>query len=320
MPALTRVAILDDYQDIASSMADWNFGPAIRVERFTEVIPAGALPSRLREFDAIVAMRERTPFPRTLIEQLPSLKLLVTTGRRNASIDVNAAAARGIIVCGTATLSTPPVEIAWALMLALARRIPQEATAMRNGGWQTTVGVGLHGKTLGVLGLGRLGTEVARIGKAFGMDVIAWSQNLTTEQAAAAGARYVNKEMLFATADFLSIHLVLSARTTHLVGKAELAQMKPTAYLINTARGPIVDEAALLETLIGRRIGGAGLDVFDVEPLPATHPLRKLDNVVLTPHLGYVTLENYRQMYTQAVEDIHAYLNGAPLRVIAPQE
>jgi phosphoglycerate dehydrogenase-like enzyme len=262
MAPLTRVAILDDYQDIATSMADWNFGSAVRVERFGKPIPAESLASTLRDFDAIVAMRERTSFPRLVLEQLPFLKLLVTTGRRNASIDVKAANERGILVCGTATLSTPPVEITWALILALARHIPQEANAMRHGKWQTTVGVGVHGKVLGILGLGRLGTEVARIGRAFGMDVIAWSQNLTVEQADASGARHVDKETLFRTADFVSIHLVLSPRTKDLVGKSELALMKPTAYLVNTARGPIVDEAALLRALDESRIAGAALDVL----------------------------------------------------------
>ena len=318
MPAVRRIAILDDYQDVALSMADWNLGTGVGIERFHNAVPHDALVSTLRDFDAIVAMRERTPFPAAVLEQLPSLKLLVITGRRTASIDVKAAVERGIVVCGTATLATPPVEITWALILALVRHIPQEAVSMRQGAWQTTVGTGLHGKTLGILGLGRLGTEVARIGRAFGMSVTAWSQNMTPEQAAAAGASYVDKEALFRTADVLSIHLVLSARTTHLVGKAELALMKPTAYLVNTARGPIVHEAALLDALNGRRIEGAGLDVFDQEPLPPTHPLRMLDNVVLTPHLGYVTTENYREMYTQAVEDIRAYIEGKPVRVITP--
>jgi phosphoglycerate dehydrogenase-like enzyme len=320
MPSPIRVAILDDYQGVALSMADWTgLGPGVTVQSVREPIPADALATRLRDFEIIVAMRERTSFPRTLIEQLPTLKLLVTTGRRNASIDVKAAADRGVPVSGTATLSTPPVEITWALILALARHIPAEATTMRTGGWQTTIGTGLHGKVLGVIGLGRLGSEVARIGKAFSMDVVAWSQNLTSDAAAAAGARLVDKAALFRESDFVTIHLVLGARTRHLVGAAELSSMKPSAYLVNTARGPIVDEQALLAALTARRIAGAGLDVFDEEPLPDSHPFRALDNVVLTPHLGYVTTENYREMYGQAVEDIKAFLAGTPLRVIAPQ-
>jgi phosphoglycerate dehydrogenase-like enzyme len=315
-----RVAILDDYQDVARSMADWaSLGDNVDVHAFHE--PLGdedAVAIRLRDFDVIVAMRERTAFPRTLIERLPALKLLVTTGRRNAAIDVAAAAERGVPVSGTSTLPTPPVELTWGLILSLARRIPQEAEAMRRGAWQTTIGVGLHGKTLGILGLGRLGAEVAQIGKAFGMHVVAWSQNLTTDVTSSLGVELVDKATLFMSADVVTIHLVLSARTRGLVGHTELTAMKPTAFLVNTARGPIVDEAALLEALRGGAIAGAGLDVYDEEPLPAGHPLRSLDNVVLTPHLGYVTTENYQEAYGQAVENIRAFLAGAPVRVIAP--
>ena len=317
----TRVAILDDYQDVALSMADWaSLGAGVSVQSFHE--PLGgeeAIAHRLRDFDIIVAMRERTPFPRSLLARLPSLKLLVTTGRRNAAIDVKAAAERGVPVSGTSTLSMPPVELTWGLILALARKIPQESAAMRSGAWQTTIGVGLHGKTLGVIGLGRLGTEVARIGKAFGMHVVAWSQNLTTEITGPLGVELVDKDTLFRRADVVTIHLVLSARTRHLVGERELAAMKPTAFLVNTARGPIVDEQALLTARCGRRIAGAGLDVYDEEPLPADHPLRRLDNVVLTPHLGYVTVENYRVAYGEAVENIRSFLAGTPLRVIQAQ-
>ena len=318
MPSLTGIAILDDYQNVALSMADWaSLGTEVSIQSFHE--PLGneeAVAERLRDFEIIVAMRERTPFPRSLIERLPNLKLLVTTGRRNAAIDVAAATEKGVPVSGTSTLSTPTVELTWGLILALARRIPQEAEAMRRGGWQTTIGVGLHGKVLGVIGLGRLGSEVARIGKAFGMEVIAWSQNLTAEQAGAAGAQHVDKETLFRRADVVTVHLVLSARTRGLVGAAEFAAMKPTAILINTARGPIVDEQALLAALRSQRIAGAGLDVYDREPLPPEHALRRLDNVVLTPHLGYVTVENYREAYGQAVENIRAFLEGNPIRVI----
>ncbi len=299
-------------------MADWaSLGTGVSVETFHEPLgSADTIAERLRDVHVIVAMRERTPFPRSLLERLPSLKLLITTGRRNAAIDVKAAAERGVPVSGTSTLSTPPVELTWGLILALARKIPQESAAMRSGAWQTTIGVGLHGKTLGIIGLGRLGTEVALIGKAFGMHVVAWSQNLTSDITGPLGVELVDKDALFRRADVVTIHLVLSARTRGLVGGRELAAMKPDAFLINTARGPIVDEQPLLAALRSRRIGGAGLDVYDQEPLPADHPLRRLDNVVLTPHLGYVTVENYREAYGQAVENIRSFLAGTPLRVI----
>ena len=315
----TRVAILDDYQGVAVSMADWSsLGPSVSVCPFHERIGTeDELAERLRSFDIVVAMRERTPFPSSLIERLPSLKLLVTTGRRNAAIDVKAAAARGVSVCGTATLAMPPVELTWGLILALARHIPRESLAMRGGAWQTTIGVGLHGKTLGVIGLGRLGSDVARIGTAFGMNVIAWSQNLTREKTDPLGVELVDKESLFRRSDVVTVHLVLSDRTRGIIGERELAMMKPAAFLINTARGPIVDEHALIYALRHSVIAGAALDVFDEEPLPADHPLRRLENVVLTPHLGYVTTENYRLAYGEAVEDIRAFLAGAPVRVIA---
>lgn len=313
-----RVAILDDYQGIALSTADWtSLAPAVSIHPFDQRIPTEELAERLRPFDAIVAMRERTPFPATLLEQLPSLKLLVTTGRRNAAIDVGAAAARGVVVCGTATLSMPPVELTWGLILSLARHLPRETAAMRQGRWQTTVGVGLHGKTLGVIGLGRLGTDVAKIGQAFGMQVIAWSQNLTRERTDALGIEWVDKESLFQCSDVVTIHLVLSSRTRGIIGARELALMKRSAFLINTARGPIVDEGALINALRRGVIAGAGLDVFDEEPLPTDHPLRQLENAVLTPHLGYVTTENYRLAYGEAVEDIRAFLAGSPVRVIS---
>ena len=313
-----RVAILDDYQRVALSMADWAcLGEGVQTHVFHEPFASeNAAAQHLRDFDVVVAMRERTPFPRTLIERLTSLKLLITTGRRNAAIDIRAAADRGIPVCGTATLAMPPVELTWGLILALARKIPEEAQAMRAGAWQTTIGVGLHGKTLGIVGLGRLGRDVAKIGQAFGMHVVAWSQNLTAAVTEPLGVTLVDKLTLLQTADVISLHLVLSARTRHLIGEAELGAMKPTALLINTARGPIVDEAALLAALRGHRIAGAGLDVYDEEPLPTDHPLRRLDNVVLTTHLGYVTVENYREAYGQAVDDIRAFLAGTPVRVI----
>jgi len=299
-------------------MADWaSLGQGVSVQVFHQ--PLGtedAVAERLRDVDIIVAMRERTPFPASLLARLPSLKLLVTTGRRNAAIDITAAAARGVPVSGTGTMPMPPMELTWGLILALARNIPEETASMRHGTWQTTIGVGLHGKTLGVIGLGRLGSAVARIGKAFGMNVVAWSQHLTTETTGPQGVELVDKDALFRRADVVTIHVMLSGRTRHLVGERELAAMKPTAFLVNTARGPIVDEQALLAALQGRRIAGAGLDVFDEEPLPPDHPLRRLDNVVLTPHLGYVTVDNYRVAYADAVENIRSFLAGTALRVI----
>jgi phosphoglycerate dehydrogenase-like enzyme len=315
-----RLAILDDYQKAALSSADWaSLGSAVVVEAFHDVLAGeDAAAERLRDFEIIVAMRERTPFPRSLIDRLPKLKLLVTAGMRNAAIDVKAAAERGIVVAGTGMLPYPTAELTWGLILALARHIAREDQAMHNGGWQTTLGVGLRGKVLGVVGLGRLGSQVAAIGRAFQTEVIAWSQNLTVERAAAAEVERVEKEELFRRADFVTIHLLLSRRTRGLIGGAELALMKPTAYLINTSRGPIVEERALMAALDGRRIAGAALDVYDQEPLPAGHVLRRLDNVVLTPHLGYVTAENYREIYSQAVEDVRAFLAGSPLRVISP--
>lgn len=311
-----RIAILDDYQNVALSLADWTSLDA-EIEVFTSHIgDPDELATRLAGFDVVVAMRERTPFPAQLLSRLPDLKLLVTTGARNAAIDLDAARRQGITVCGTGGLASPTVELTWALILAAARNLATELPGMRAGAWQTTVGTGLSGRTLGLLGLGRLGSRVAKVGQAFGMETIAWSQNLTAERAAEHGVTAVSKSELFARADVLSIHLVLSDRTRGLVGAAELAQMKPTALLVNTSRGPIVDEAALLESLRTNRIGGAALDVFDIEPLPADHPLRSLPNVVLTPHLGYVTRENYEIFFRDVVEDIAAYRAGKPVRVI----
>jgi phosphoglycerate dehydrogenase-like enzyme len=315
---MIRIAILDDYQRVALSMADWSvLGPGVSVQPFHDRIGSDdTLAERLRTFNVIVAMRERTPFPGTLIARLQALNLLVTTGRRNASIDVEAASARGVVVCGTSTLSAPPVELTWGLILSLARHIPRESAGMRNGSWQTTIGAGLHGKTLGVIGLGRLGADVARIGKAFGMQVIAWSQNMRRAMTDPLGVELVSKDALFQRADIVTVHLVLSDRTRGIVGERELRMMKPTALLINTARGPIVDEQALVHALRHSVIAGAGLDVFDEEPLPVNHPLRRLENALLTPHLGYVTTENYRLAYGEAVDDIRAFLAGTPVRVI----
>jgi len=271
---------------------------------------------RLRPFEGIVAMRERTPFPWSLLEGLPHLRLLVTTGMRNASIDMEAATGLGITVCGTEGLGYPTAELTWGLILAWARRIPCEDRATREGRWQTTVGLGLRGKVLGVIGLGRLGSQVATIGRAFGMSVIAWSQNLTVERAAASGATLVPKDDLLAHADVVTIHLQLSDRTRGLLGARELGLMKATTLLVNTSRGPIVDEGALIAALRKRSIAGAALDVFDEEPLPPHHPLRQLDGTVITPHLGYVTAEGYEVFYRDAVEDIRAFQGGHPVRVL----
>jgi phosphoglycerate dehydrogenase-like enzyme len=317
-PSALRIAVLDDYQQAALEAADWSALPhASEVRVFSDHLADElALAERLAGFHVVVAMRERTPFPRSLLARLPELRLLITTGSRNASIDVVAARELGIVVSGTGGLPYPTAELTWGLILALARRIPEEDRATREGAWQTTLGVGLQGKTLAVLGLGRLGTQVARIGRAFGMHVIAWSPNLTPARAAAADVEWVDKAALLSRADFLTIHLVLSDSTRGLVAARELAQLQQTAYLINTSRGPIVDEAALVAVLRERRIAGAGLDVFDREPLPSDHALRKLPNTVITPHLGYVTRETYRIFYRDAVEDIQAFAQGAPVRVV----
>lgn len=313
---MMRVAILDDYQGVALGMADWqSLHPQAQIQAFADHLDdLDALAKRLHVFEAIVLMRERTPFPRPLLEGLPNLRLLVTAGMRNAAIDLAAASERRVQVCGTDMLPYPTAELAWGLILALLRHIAAEDRKTRAGAWQTTLGRGVKGKTLALLGLGRLGGQVARIGKAFGAEVIAWSQNLTAERAAEVGATLVAKDELFARADILSIHVVLSPRTRGLVGAAELARMKSTSVLVNTSRGPIVDEAALVAALRERRIAGAGLDVFEPEPLPKNHPLLALDNTVITPHLGYVTEENYRLLYGQAVEDIRAFLDGKVLR------
>lgn len=313
-----RIAILDDYQNVALSLADWDSLRA-DVEVFTRhIADRDELVRSLAGFDVVVAMRERTPFPQEVLARLPDLRLLVTTGHRNASIDVEAAARHGIVVCGTGYLPHPTAELTWALILAALRHLPREERAMREGGWQSTLGTSLHGGTLGLLGLGRLGSRVARIGQAFGMRTIAWSHNLTPDRAAEHDVTAVSRQRLFAESDVLSIHLVLSGRTRGLVGAAELAAMKPTALLVNTSRGPVVDEAALVAALRQRRIGGAALDVYDTEPLPPDHPLRSLPNTVLTPHIGYVTSDVYEIFYRDAVADIAAFAEGSPVRVISP--
>jgi phosphoglycerate dehydrogenase-like enzyme len=312
-------AVLDDYQNVAMSMGDWStLADDIKLKVFNEHLGgADNVVKALADFEIICAMRERTPFPRAVIEKLPKLKLLITTGMRNASIDVAAAKERGIAVCGTPTTGNPTSAIAFALMLELARRVGYESACMRAGTlWQSTIGLDLEGLTLGVLGLGKLGTRSAQIAKAFGMKVIAWSQNLAADKCAQVGAGYVSKDELFRQSDFITIHLVLSERTRGLVGARELALMKASACLINTSRGPIIDESALIAALREKKITGAGLDVFDVEPLPLDHPFRTMDNVVITPHLGYVSVQNYRTFYGAIIEDIRAWLDGKPVRLL----
>ena len=319
---MRSVAVLDDYQGVALQMADWSvLASDCRVEVFRDHLSdLTALAERLREFEIVTCMRERTPFRRDLLARLPHLRLLVTTGMRNAAIDLEAARDFGVLVCGTASgPESPPAELTWGLILALVRHIPREDAATRAGHWGTTVGMSLGNRVLGVLGLGRLGAAVAKVGGAFGMSVIAWSQNLTAEKAAQCGARLVTKDELFSRSDIVSVHVQLSERTRGLVGARELGLMKRTAYLVNTARGPIVDEAALVKALETRAIAGAGLDVFDEEPLPADHPFTRLDSTLLMPHAGYVTEEQYRVRYHDTVEDVAAYLKGAPLRILSPK-
>jgi phosphoglycerate dehydrogenase-like enzyme len=314
-----KIAILDDYQQVAKQSADWDSLPAnTAVDSFGEnIADADELVRQLEQYEVIIAMRERTRFPAAVIDALPNLRLLVSTGGRNPSIDAEACARRNIALCsahGASSGHGSTAEVAWALVLALVKRIPQSDWAMRAGGYQETVITeSLAGKTLGVLGLGRLGKYVARYGEAFGMNVIAWSPHLTDERAAEASVRRVSKEALFAESDVLSLHLVSNASTKGIVGAAEIAAMKPTAYLVNTSRGPLIDEQALLSALEERRIAGAGLDVFWIEPLPKDHPIRHFDNVVLTPHLGYVVDENLKKFYENALKNIKAWIAGEPL-------
>jgi phosphoglycerate dehydrogenase-like enzyme len=313
-----RVAVLDDYQGAARELGPWaSLGPEVGVDFFGDhVAEDDVLVERLLPYDVVVATRERTPFGRARLARLPNLRLLVTTGMANASIDLGAAAELGIVVSGTGSLRTPTAELTWGLIIALTRNICAEDRALRAGGWQHTIGPELAGRTLGIVGLGRLGGRVAAIARAFEMDVIAWSENLRAERARELGAEPVARADLFARADVVTIHLVLSDRTRGLIGAADLARMKPGAYLVNTSRGPIVDEAALLEALRGGRIAGAALDVYDVEPLPPEHPLRTTPNTVLTPHLGYVTTGTYEVFFREAVEDIAGFRSGHPVRVL----
>ena len=316
-----KVAILDDYQGVASDMADWDSLPdGTEVEFFRDhLADEDALAERLRDFDVVMGMRERTPFPRSLLLRLPNLRHLITTGGGNASFDIPAATEMGIVVSGAPGSGEGPTELTWGLIIGLARQIHLEDQRAREGSWGTTVGVGLKGKTLGLLGLGHIGSLVARVGNAFDMNLIAWSQNLTAERAAECNATLVDKDTLFRDSDFVSIHVRLSDRTRGLVGARELALMKPTAYFINISRGPIVDEGALIDTLERGAIAGAGLDVMDVEPLPKDHPFLTLPNTLITPHLGYVTGESYRAFYPGVVEDIRAFAAGEPIRVINPE-
>jgi phosphoglycerate dehydrogenase-like enzyme len=314
-----RCAVLDDYQNVAMQTADWSpVANEVEIEVFHRPLgdEAGVIRA-LQKFSIVCLMRERTLFSKAVFEGLPDLRLLVTTGMRNAAIDLAAARERKVTVCGTESTGHPTAELAFGLMLELARRIGHENARLKAGAWwQETIGIDLFGKTLGIVGLGRLGSRAAAIGRAFGMQLIAWSQNLTQEKAREASATRVDKDELFRRADFITIHLQLSPRTRGLVGASELGLMKPSAFLVNTSRGPIVEEAALISALRERRIAGAGIDVYDVEPLPQDHPLRKIDNAVLTPHLGYVTQDTFRIFYKQTVEDIRAFIDGKPVRVI----
>jgi len=312
-----RIAVLDDYQQVAESLADWSTLEA-DVSFFPDHISdRGDLVSRLSGFEVVVAMRERTAFPRELLTALPDLRLLVTTGSVNASIDVKAAQELGIVVSGTGSLPHPTAELAMALILALARGLVDQAGSVRDGGWQVGLGRDLLGSTLGVIGLGRLGSQVAGLGQGFGMDVLAWSHNLTRERATEVGVSQVSMDELLRRADFVTIHLRLSDRTRGLIGAAELSLMKPDAYLVNTSRGPIVEETALLDAVRTGIIAGAGIDVFDEEPLPADHPYRTEPRILATPHVGYVTRESYQVFYEGVVESIEAWRDGAPIRLLS---
>lgn len=312
-------AILDDYQDVAMTVADWApVAKDVNFKVFTESLGGrNQVIAALKDCEVVCLMRERTPFGKDVIEALPKLKLIVTSGMRNAAIDVAAAAARGVSVCGTESLGHPTAELTFGLMLELTRRIGYENARLKAGSrWQSTLGIDLNNKTLGIIGLGKLGTRVARIGNAFDMKVVAWSQNLTAEKALQAGATLVSKEELLRQSDFVTLHVQLSDRTRGLVGAKELAMMKPSAFFINTSRGPVADEKAIEAALKANKIAGAAIDTYNDEPLPLDHPFRKLDNIVITPHLGYVTAENYKRFYGQMVENIRAWLDGKPIRVM----
>jgi phosphoglycerate dehydrogenase-like enzyme len=315
-------AILDDYQSVAMKTADWSpVSKDVKFKVYTEGLGGpDKVIAALKDCAVVCLMRERTLFGKDVIDALPNLKLIVTSGMRNAAIDVAAAAARGIPVCGTESLGSPTAELTIGLIIELARKIGAENARLKAGArWQSVLGSDLHGKTLGIIGLGKLGTRVAAVGNALGMKVIAWSQNLTAEKAKEGGATLVTKEELLRQSDFVTVHVQLSARTKGLIGAAELAMMKPTAFFINTSRGPVADEKAIEAALKANKIAGAAIDTYDVEPLALDHPFRKLDNIVITPHLGYVTAENYKRFYGQMVENVRAWLDGKPIRVIPPK-
>ncbi|MES2712083.1 MAG: D-2-hydroxyacid dehydrogenase family protein [Pseudomonadota bacterium] len=317
---LSRLAILDDYQGVTLDLGPWGDAPkTLAITTFRDTLKdQDALVERLTPFDAILAMRERTPFPRALLARLPNLRLLISTAARNRSIDLDACAELGITACGTPDAGAPTVDLTWGLILSLARDIPNQQANLRAGTWQTKVGIGVEGKTLGVLGLGKLGAKVVKVGAALGMRVIGWSPNLTDARAAEVGATRVDKATLMAEADVLTLHVVLSERSRGIVGAADIAQMKPTAFIVNTSRGPLIDQPALIAALKEGRIAGAGLDVFDEEPLPQGHPILSAPNTVLTPHLGYVSEQNYRAYFKGAVEAINAFESGHPIRTMQP--
>jgi phosphoglycerate dehydrogenase-like enzyme len=314
---MTKIAVLDDYQGVALEFADWSAVQArAEVTVFRDHLDdTNDVVARLMPFDAVCIMRERTQLKADILRRLPNLKFIASTGARNAALDIDFAHQQGITVSGTASHGSSAPELTWALIMAAARHIPDEVQSFRSGGWQVGVGVDLEGRTLGVMGLGRIGARVATVGRAFGMRVIAWSQNLTVDDAAAKGAELVDKETLLREADWLTVHLVLSDRTRHIVDAAELALLKSTAWLVNTSRGPLVNELALVEALSARSIAGAALDVFEMEPLAADHAFRQLNNVVATPHIGFVTQDTYRKFYGETVENLKAWLDGAPIRV-----
>jgi len=305
-----KIAILDDYQNVALTLADWSVvASTADITVFNDhLFEEDQITERLQPFEIICVMRERTPLQEKLLASLPNLKLIVSTGARNASIDLKAAEKLGIKVANTGYTSTGAIEMTWALLMALARHIPKESVEFRNGGWQTTIGTELAGKTIGIVGLGGIGKKIAAIAKAFDMNVIAWSQNLTDEKAAEQGAKYVSKETLFRESDFITVHLVLSERSKGIVDAEDLALMKPSAYFINTSRGPLVSEKALIDVLTHKSIAGAAVDVFDVEPLPTDHPFRKLDNLLATSHIGFVTDNTYRTFYGDTVKVIEDWL------------
>ncbi|MGH3510506.1 MAG: D-2-hydroxyacid dehydrogenase family protein [Nocardioidaceae bacterium] len=315
-----RIAVLDDYQGVALAMADWSRVLArADVDVFRDhVADPAALTTRLAPYDGVVLMRERTALPASVIEALPNLKLVVTTGRRNPAIDLEALSGRGVVVCNTESPANSTSELTWALILGLSRHLVEEVTSVREGGWQTTLGSDLAGRTLGIVGLGRIGAQVATVGRAFGMTVLAWSRSLTPERAAQVGATAVSLDDVLSGSDIVTVHVVLSDSTRGLLGQRELALMRPGALLVNTSRGPIVDTVALVRGLDTGRLGGAALDVFEEEPLPPDHPLRTAPRALITPHIGYVTEGVYRVFFEQAVEDIEAFLDGAPIRTVDP--